>query len=236
MNKFRKLRTFYLICTYSRKCIKHLQTKIKFICKSSKNFIHSFLRSVVYLKTGREPLPKRVLDRVRAIASILNFQFLVFSLVSWSSCLLLLSHISFIFLYLFIRNLFRRPFLRKMWANRLVFLPSYYFIWVITVFLTVCNTSTCFTWSVQMVLPILLQHISKRSRYFWSTSRSFQVPWKYKAMIQIYRFTSFFLVYLSLICWRKDSYFWADLVSRAHLALFVTMLPKEKKIHILLQF
>jgi hypothetical protein len=38
--------------------------------------------------------------------------------------------------------------------------------------LTMCNTSSFLTRSVQLIFSILLQHISKLSRYFWSTFRS----------------------------------------------------------------
>jgi hypothetical protein len=42
--------------------------------------------------------------------------------------------------------------------------------------LTLSNTSSFLTWSVQLIFSILLQHhISKLSRCFWSTARSVQV-------------------------------------------------------------
>jgi hypothetical protein len=69
----------------------------------------------------------------------------------------------------------RRQFLRKMWPiqlafrfliSRMIFLCS----------LTLNNTSSFLTWSVQLIFSILLQHqISKLSRYFWSAARSVQV-------------------------------------------------------------
>ena len=47
-------------------------------------------------------------------------------------------------------------------------------------------------------VSILLQHhISKLSRYFWSAARSVQVLAPYKAMLQMYHFTSFFLKFKS---------------------------------------
>jgi hypothetical protein len=42
--------------------------------------------------------------------------------------------------------------------------------------LTLSNTSSFLTWSVQLIFSVLLQdHISKLSRCFWSTARSVQV-------------------------------------------------------------
>jgi hypothetical protein len=40
--------------------------------------------------------------------------------------------------------------------------------------LTVCNTSSFLTRSVQLVSILFQHHISKLSRCFWSTFRSFQ--------------------------------------------------------------
>jgi len=55
-------------------------------------------------------------------------------------------------------------------------------------FLTLSNTSSFLTWSVQLILSILFQHhISKLSRCFWSTVRSVQVSTPHKAMLQIYK-------------------------------------------------
>jgi hypothetical protein len=52
--------------------------------------------------------------------------------------------------------------------------------------LTLSNTSSFLTWSVQLFFCILLQHhISKLSRCFWSTARSVQASAPYKAMPQI---------------------------------------------------
>jgi len=60
--------------------------------------------------------------------------------------------------------------------------------------LTLCNTISLFTRSVQLIFSILLQHhISKLSTYFWSTVRSVQVSAPYKAMLQIQHFISFSL-------------------------------------------
>jgi len=52
--------------------------------------------------------------------------------------------------------------------------------------LTLSNTSSFVTWSVQLIFSILLQHhISKLSRCFWSTARSVQVSAPYKVMLQM---------------------------------------------------
>jgi hypothetical protein len=52
--------------------------------------MHTFIHSVVCLTTGPQPLPKRVLHRVRSNASSFNLQYLLFSLRSSSSFLRLL--------------------------------------------------------------------------------------------------------------------------------------------------
>ena len=49
-----------------------------------------FTHSAVCLTTGPQPLPKRVLHKVRSSASSFNFQYLRFSLRSSSSCLRLI--------------------------------------------------------------------------------------------------------------------------------------------------
>jgi hypothetical protein len=51
--------------------------------------IHSFIHSVVCLTTLPLPLPKWVFYRVRSSASSFNFQYPLFSLRSYSSCLCL---------------------------------------------------------------------------------------------------------------------------------------------------
>ena len=54
--------------------------------------------------------------------------------------------------------------------------------------LTLSNTSSFLTWSVQLIFSILLQHyISKLSSYFWSAARSVQVSAPYKAMLRTLR-------------------------------------------------
>jgi hypothetical protein len=56
--------------------------------------------------------------------------------------------------------------------------------------LTLCNTSSFLTRSVQLTSTLLYQHISKFSWYFSSTFRSVHVSAPYKATLQMQHFTS----------------------------------------------
>jgi len=78
----------------------------------------------------------------------------------------------------------RRQFLRKMWPIQFIFrLRILCRIFLCS--LTLSNTSSFLTWSVQLIFSILLQrHISKLSSCFWSIARSVQVSAPYKAMLQ----------------------------------------------------
>ena len=59
-------------------------------------------------------------------------------------------------------------------------------------FPALCKISAFFTRSVQLIFSILLQHhISKLSRYFWSSFRSVQVPSPHTAKLQMQNFSSF---------------------------------------------
>ena len=88
---------------------------------------------------------------------------------------------------------FGRRFLRKVWPIHLfsllvivcrIFLPS----------LTLCNTSSFLTRSVQLIFSIILQHhISKISRHFWSTVRSVPISAPKQPVLQMQHFASFFL-------------------------------------------
>jgi len=73
-------------------------------------------------------------------------------------------------LYLSFNNPFRRQFLRKMWPIQFAFrLRISCRIFLCS--LTLSNTSSFLTWSVQLISFILLQHhISELSRCFWSTA------------------------------------------------------------------
>ena len=77
------------------------------------------------LTTAPRRLPKRVLSRVRANASSLNFQYPVVSLRPYSSCFRLLRRLSVPSVSLCIVpsvTCFKRQFLRKMWPIQLAFL------------------------------------------------------------------------------------------------------------------
>jgi hypothetical protein len=55
--------------------------------------------------------------------------------------------------------------------------------------LTLSNTSSFLTWSVQLIFSILLQHyISKLSSCFWSTARGAQGSAPYTAMLNFLRY------------------------------------------------
>jgi hypothetical protein len=126
----------------------------------------------------------------RTSASAFNFRYLLVFLMSPTSYLRLLPRLPVTFIFPSI-TCFRKHFLHKMWPIQLAFLL---FI-VCTIFpsLTLCNTSF-FTWRVQMIFSILLQHhITKRARVLWSTFQVSQVWAPYKAM----HFTSFFLKFES---------------------------------------
>ena len=147
-----------------------------------------FIHSVVCLTTGPTSPLKRFLHIVRSRASSFKWDYPLLSLKSYSSFLSLLPRLPVTSIPLFIFpsiNRCRRQFLRKMWPIQLAFrfLISYR---IFLCSLTVSNTSSFLTWSVQLIFSILLQHhISKLSRYFWSAARSVQVSAPYKAMFQM---------------------------------------------------
>ena len=142
---------------------------------------------VVCLTTGPKPLPKRALQIVRSTASSFKWEYPLLSLRSSNSflcllpCLPVTSSPPCIFPSA-IRC--RRQFRRKIWLIQFAFrLRISCRIFICS--LTLNNTSSFPTWSVQLIFSILLQHhISKLSRCFWSTARSVQVSAPYKAMLQ----------------------------------------------------
>ena len=167
--------------------------------------MHSFIHSVFCLTTGPKPPPKQCLHIVRSRASSFKWEYPLLSLRSSSSFLRLLPRLlatsisPFIFPSI---TCFRRQFLRKMWPIQLAFrfLISYR---IFLCSLTLSNTSSFLTWSVQLIFSIFLQHhISKLSRYFWSAARSVQVSalhtiypiynhnWRNISTIYIYNKTS----------------------------------------------
>ena len=119
-------------------------------------FCCTFIHLVVCLTTGPKPLPKRALHIVRSRASSCKWEYL---LLSWrlrtssssSSC-----HFYPPFISPSITRC-RRQFIRKMWPIQLAFrlLIS---CRIFLCSLTVSNTSSLLTWSVQLIFSILLQH------------------------------------------------------------------------------
>jgi hypothetical protein len=116
-----KLKSYIQVSTEKHMCSYHAACMYSMRHLVSQSFIHS----VVCLTTGPQPLPKRVLHWVRSSASSFNFQYLLFSLRSSSSCLCLLPRLPVI--YILSSNFpsitcFRRQFLRKKWPIQLAFL------------------------------------------------------------------------------------------------------------------
>ena len=143
---------------------------------------------VVCLTTGPKSLPKRALHIVRSRASSFKWEYLLLSLRSSSRFLHLLSRrpITSIPPFIFPSiTCCRRQFLCKMWPIQFAFrLRISCRIFLCS--LTLSNTSSFLTWSVQLISSILLQqHISKLSRCFWSTARSVKVSAPYKATLQM---------------------------------------------------
>ena len=148
----------------------------------------SFIHSAVCLTTGPKPFPKPALHTVQSTASSFKWQYPLLSLTSSSSFLRLLPRLPVTSIRPFnfpSITRCRRQFLHKMWPIQLAFR----FLISCRIFfcsLTLSNTSSFLTWSVQMIFSILLQHhISKLSRYFWSAARSVQVSAPYKPMLQM---------------------------------------------------
>ena len=141
-------------------CIYYGDVLVEAETSSRHIFINSFIHSVFYLTTGPNPPPKRFLHTVRSTASSFKWKYPLLSLRSSSSflcllsCLLVTSISSFIFPLI---TCFRRQFLCKMWPIQLAFR----FLISCRIFLcslTVSNTSSFLTWSVQLIFSIPLQH------------------------------------------------------------------------------
>ena len=116
--------------------------------------------SVVCLTTSPKSLPKRALHLVRSRASSFKWEHPLLSLGSSSSFLRLLPRLpvtSFLpFIFPSITRC-RQQFLRKMWPIPLAFrfrISCRIFLCS----LTLSNTSSFLTWSVQLIFSILLQH------------------------------------------------------------------------------
>jgi hypothetical protein len=146
-----------------------------------------FISLVVCLTTGPKPLPKRALHIVRSRASSFKWDYPLLSLRSSSNflCLLPCLPVTSISPCIFPSvTRCRRQFLRKMWPIQFAFRLRIS-CRICLCSLTLSNTSSFLTWSVQLIFSVLLQHhISKLSRCFWSTARSVQVSAPYKAILQ----------------------------------------------------
>jgi hypothetical protein len=121
-------------------------------------YIHSIIHLVVCLTIGPMHLPKRALHIVRSRVSSFKWQYPLLSLSSTSSFLRLLPRLPFTSIPHFIFPSITRyvkQVLRKIWPIQLAFLL---FISCRTLLcsLTVRNTSSFHTWSVQLILSILL--------------------------------------------------------------------------------
>jgi len=151
-------------------------------------YVHSFIHLVVCLTTGPEPLPKPALHIVRSRAISFKWEYPLLSLRSSNGFLRLLPCLPVTFIpHCIFPSITRcrRQFRRKMWPIQFAFrllISCRIFLYS----LTLCNTSSFLTWSVQLIYSVLLQHhISKLFRCFWSTDRSVQVSAPYKAMLQM---------------------------------------------------
>jgi hypothetical protein len=147
-----------------------------------------FIHLLVCLTAGPKPLPKRALHIVRSRASSFKWEYPLLSLRSSNSLLCLIHRLPVTSIPPCIfRSVTRcrRQFLRKIWPIHFAFrLRISCMIFLCS--LTLSNTSSFLTWSVQLIFSIFLQHhISKLSRCFWSTARSVQVSAPYKAMLQM---------------------------------------------------
>jgi hypothetical protein len=98
---------------------------------------------LVCLTTRLQPLPQRVLQRVRSSASSFNLQYLLVSLRSSSSCLHFLSLLPVPSIFPSV-TCFRRQFLHKMWPILLAFLRFVLCRMFLSSF-TLCNTDVTAT-------------------------------------------------------------------------------------------
>jgi hypothetical protein len=84
-----RIKKFSVVCHITHFWAIHLllYTFIKVVISSLGLYYTPVIHCVVRLTTGPQPLPKRVLHRVRSSASSFNFHYLLFSLWSPSGCL-----------------------------------------------------------------------------------------------------------------------------------------------------
>jgi len=143
--------------------------------------VTEFIHLVVCLTTGPKPLPKRAVYIVRSIASSFKWEYPVLSLKSSLRLIPRLPVTSILpFIFPSVTR-YRRQFVRKMWPIPLAFrllISCRKFLCS----LTLSNTSSFLTWSVQLIFSILLQHhISKLSRCLLQN-----INWKYFMVSQIW--------------------------------------------------
>jgi len=179
------------------------------------NFVSKLLiHLAVCLTTGPKPLPNRALHTVRSRASSYKCEYPLLSLRPSSSFPRFLPRLPVTSIPPFIFPSItrcRRQFLRKMWQIQLDF-RLLILCRIFLCSLTLSNTSSFLTRSVQMIFSILLQHhISKLSRCFWSTARSVQASALYKAKLQMQHFTSFFLNFKSNVLVKEPSSCWMQI-------------------------
>jgi len=151
------------------KCNTVLMTSICSTCiEICVYYINSFIHSVICLTTGPKPPPKRCLHIVRSRAYSFKWEYPLLSLRSSSSFLRLLPRLlatsisPFIFPSI---TCFRRQFLRKMCPIQLAFR----FLISCRIFLcslTLSNTASFLTWSVQLILQISIRLYNRFCRRF----------------------------------------------------------------------
>jgi len=143
------------------------------LCKNGMLHVWSCLTLItlihlaVCLTTGPKPLPKWAVHIVRSRTSSFKWEYPLLSLRSSSSFLRLFPRLPVTSVPSFIFHSITRcrgQFLRKMWPIQLAF-PLLISCRIFLCSLTLSNTSSFLTWSVQLIFSILLQHqISKLSR------------------------------------------------------------------------
>ena len=120
-----------------------------------------FIHLEVCLTTGPKPLPKQGLHTVRSRASSFKWEYPLLSLRSSSTFLRLLPRLPVTSIPPFIFPSItrcRRQFLRKMWPIKLAF-PLLISYRVFLYSLTLSNTSSFLTWSVQQFFPFATWNI-----------------------------------------------------------------------------
>ena len=157
-----------------------MRTKIK---KDGRQRVFSFAGLLAVERTTSRRMATG--DAVRSTA--FNFQYPLASLRSSSSCLCRLPCIPSTSIPPLFPSItcFRRQFLHNMQPIQHAYL-LYIVCKIFLCSLTLRNTSSFVTQSVQLMFSILFQHhISKLSSYFRSTFRSVHVSAPYKRMLQM---------------------------------------------------